>query len=121
MAPINSLKPAQEKFCKGLFSKLINQFRPKALVSTIEDDLSLLNLPLKSRITSTAKLLHGYLKIRLMKKLSGIWLFVIAMAMTLSSCEVVGGIFKAGFYVGIFVIVLIVIIILWLVNRGRRR
>jgi hypothetical protein len=56
-----------------------------------------------------------------MKKFSGIWLFVIALAMTLSSCEVVGGIFKAGFYSAIIVIVLIIAIILWLVNRGRRR
>jgi hypothetical protein len=56
-----------------------------------------------------------------MKQLSGIWLFVVALAMTLSSCEVVGGIFKAGFYSAIIVIVLVIIIILWLVNRGRRR
>jgi hypothetical protein len=56
-----------------------------------------------------------------MKKLSTIWLSVLAMAMTLSSCEVVGGIFKAGFWTAIILIVLVVVIILWLVNRGRRK
>ena len=56
-----------------------------------------------------------------MKKLSGIWLFVMAMAMTLSSCDLIGGIFKAGFYTAIILIVLVVVIILWLVNRSRRR
>ncbi|MEO6071477.1 MAG: phosphatidate cytidylyltransferase [Chitinophagaceae bacterium] len=42
------------------------------------------------------------------------------MAVTLSSCEVVGGIFKAGIGVGIFVVVLVVGLIIWLVSRGRR-
>lgn len=54
-----------------------------------------------------------------MKKLSSIWIFALAMAMTLSSCEVVGGIFKAGFWTAIILIVLVIVIILWLVNRGR--
>jgi hypothetical protein len=44
----------------------------------------------------------------------------LALALTLSSCEVVGGIFKAGIWVGIFLVVLVVALILWLVNRGRR-
>lgn len=37
--------------------------------------------------------------------------------MTLTSCEVVGGIFKAGFWTAIILIVLVVVIILWLVRR----
>ena len=57
---------------------------------------------------------------RLMKQLSGIWLFIVAMAMTLSSCDLVGGIFKAGFYSAIIIIIIVVIIILWLVRRMRR-
>lgn len=40
--------------------------------------------------------------------------------MTLSSCELIGGIFKAGFWTAIILIVLVVALILWLVNRGRR-
>ncbi|WP_121354769.1 phosphatidate cytidylyltransferase [Flavisolibacter nicotianae] len=54
-----------------------------------------------------------------MKKLSSIWLCAFALAMTFSSCEVVGGIFKAGFWTAIILIVLVIVIILWLVNRGR--
>jgi len=54
-----------------------------------------------------------------MKKLSGIWFFALAIAMTLSSCEVVGGIFKAGFWTAIILIVLVIVIILWVINRGR--
>jgi hypothetical protein len=42
------------------------------------------------------------------------------MAVTLSSCEVIGGIFKAGMWVGILVVVAIIGLILWLVSRGRR-
>ena len=39
---------------------------------------------------------------------------------SLSSCEVVGGIFKAGFWTAIILIVLVVALILWLVGRSRR-
>lgn len=39
---------------------------------------------------------------------------------TASSCEVIGGIFKAGFWSAIILIVVIVGIILWLVGRRRR-
>jgi hypothetical protein len=56
----------------------------------------------------------------LMKKYSLFGLLALVTAMTLSSCEVVGGIFKAGVWVGILVVVFIVGLILWLVGRGRR-
>ncbi|RYD96009.1 MAG: phosphatidate cytidylyltransferase [Sphingobacteriales bacterium] len=55
-----------------------------------------------------------------MKRNSSLWLFLAALTMTLTSCEVVGGIFKAGFWTAIILIVLVVGIILWLVGRGRR-
>jgi len=56
----------------------------------------------------------------LMKQFSYLWLCVLAMAVTLSSCEVVGGIFKAGFWSAIIIVVVVVALILWLVGRGRR-
>lgn len=56
----------------------------------------------------------------LMKQYSALWLCVLALAMTVSSCEVIGGIFKAGFWTAIILIVLVVVLILWLVGRGRR-
>jgi hypothetical protein len=59
-------------------------------------------------------------KLELMKKFASLWLFAIAVAMTLTSCEVIGGIFKAGFWTAIIVIVIVVGLILWLVGRGRR-
>ena len=55
-----------------------------------------------------------------MKKYSFLGLAVVAMAMTLSSCEIIGGIFKAGVGVGIFIVVLVIALILWLVGRSRR-
>jgi hypothetical protein len=55
-----------------------------------------------------------------MKQYSLLWLCALATAMTLSSCEVVGGIFKAGMWVGVLLVVLIVGLILWLIGRGRR-
>ncbi|MBA2744863.1 MAG: phosphatidate cytidylyltransferase, partial [Flavisolibacter sp.] len=38
----------------------------------------------------------------------------------LSSCEVIGGIFKAGFWTAIILVVIVVVLILWLVNRSRK-
>jgi len=40
--------------------------------------------------------------------------------MLLSSCEVVGGIFKAGVWVGILAVAFVVGLILFLVSRGRK-
>ncbi|QEC55822.1 phosphatidate cytidylyltransferase [Flavisolibacter ginsenosidimutans] len=54
-----------------------------------------------------------------MKKLSTVWLSALALMFTFSSCAVVGGIFKAGVWVGIIIVVFVVVLILWLVNRGR--
>jgi hypothetical protein len=55
-----------------------------------------------------------------MKQHSFLWLSIVALAITLSSCEVIGGIFKAGFWTAIILIVLVVGLILWLVGRSRR-
>ena len=40
---------------------------------------------------------------------------------SLSSCDLVAGVFEAGFYTAIIIIVIIVIVIIWLINRFRRR
>jgi hypothetical protein len=37
----------------------------------------------------------------------------------LSSCAVIGGIFKAGVWVGILIVVVIIGLIVWLISRGR--
>jgi hypothetical protein len=37
----------------------------------------------------------------------------------LTSCEVIGGIFKAGVWVGILIVVAIIGLIVWLISRGR--
>lgn len=39
----------------------------------------------------------------------------------LSSCELIGDIFKAGYYVGIFVVLVVIVLIFWLFSFFRRR
>lgn len=39
---------------------------------------------------------------------------------TLSSCEAIGGIFKAGIWTGVIIIAIIVFIILYFVSRSRK-
>jgi hypothetical protein len=39
----------------------------------------------------------------------------------LSSCEIVGGIFKAGAYVGIFAVLAVILVIFWLFRFIGRR
>jgi len=46
-------------------------------------------------------------------------LIFLALA-TLQSCEVIGGIFKAGMWTGIIVVVLVVALIIWLISRAGR-
>ena len=55
-----------------------------------------------------------------MKKFSMVWLSAFMLLIVLSSCAVAGGIFKAGMGFGIFIVILVVVLILWLVSRGRR-
>lgn len=45
-------------------------------------------------------------------------LALLLMVLTLfSSCEVIGGIFKAGVYTGVIVVVVIVAIVIWIVSK----
>jgi len=45
---------------------------------------------------------------------------LIVLATTFTSCEIAGGIFKAGMWVGVIVVVLVVALVLWLINKARR-
>jgi hypothetical protein len=56
-----------------------------------------------------------------MKQFTSIWIFALALIMSLTSCELVGGIFKAGFWTAIILIVIVVVVIIWVVNRFRGR
>lgn len=42
---------------------------------------------------------------------------LLATMVLLSSCQVVGGIFKAGIWTGIFVVVIIVVLIIFLISK----
>ncbi|MBD0364716.1 MAG: hypothetical protein ICV53_01230 [Flavisolibacter sp.] len=55
-----------------------------------------------------------------MKQYTYVWMLLLTLAMTLSSCEAIKGIFKAGFWTAIILIVVVLGLILWLVNRFRR-
>ena len=49
--------------------------------------------------------------------LTALCLLVLTM---ISGCEVVGGIFKAGVWVGILAVVLVIAVIFWLVGKARK-
>ncbi|MEP7264733.1 MAG: hypothetical protein ABI772_09550 [Bacteroidota bacterium] len=52
-----------------------------------------------------------------MKKQSLLTALVILFLTAFSSCEVVGGIFKAGMGFGIFIVVLVIVLIIFLISR----
>lgn len=58
---------------------------------------------------------YHYIKQHYMRKFS-ILAFMMAI-MSLSSCQVIGDIFKAGVYVGIIVVILVVAIIIWIIRK----
>ena len=41
-----------------------------------------------------------------------------AMMAMLSSCSVIGGIFKAGVWVGILIVAVVVLIIIWIIGKS---
>jgi hypothetical protein len=45
---------------------------------------------------------------------------LLMLMVTFSSCQVVGGIFKAGMWSGIIVVVLIIVLVIWLIGRSRK-
>lgn len=55
-----------------------------------------------------------------MKKLNVLF-FAAAAMMALSGCSVIGDIFKAGAYFGIFLVVFFVIVIVWVISKFRGR
>jgi len=60
-------------------------------------------------------------KLPKMKNLSSLLLMSLLFLLTFSSCEVIGGIFKAGVWVGILAVVFVIAIIIWLVSRFRNK
>lgn len=52
--------------------------------------------------------------------LSKVSFLLIIMAITLSSCSAIAGIFKAGVWFGVIGVVVIVAVIFWLINKARK-
>lgn len=48
-------------------------------------------------------------------------LLLLILTLTLSSCELIGDIFQAGFWTAIVLVVLVIGLIIWILNRFRRR
>ena len=51
---------------------------------------------------------------------SVVFLSVFAVAMSLTSCQAIGDIFKAGVWTGIIVVVVIIGLIIYLITRARK-
>jgi magnesium-transporting ATPase (P-type) len=46
--------------------------------------------------------------------------FMLVMAVSFSSCQAIESIFKAGVWVGVIIVVMVIAIILWLVNKAKK-
>jgi len=49
-----------------------------------------------------------------------IWPIAILLLTTISSCDFIASVFKGGVYVGVFLVLIAIAIIVWLVSRTRR-
>ncbi len=56
-----------------------------------------------------------------MKKHLFVYTFLFSLITLLSGCEIIGGIFKAGMGVGIFIVVLVIAVIIYFVSRMRKK
>ena len=43
--------------------------------------------------------------------------FIALLSTTLSSCEVIEGIFKAGLWAGVIIVIIVLVLIIWLVSK----
>lgn len=48
-------------------------------------------------------------------------LLLVAITLTASGCEVIGGIFKAGMIAGILIVIVLLAVIFWVLGKLRRR
>ena len=46
---------------------------------------------------------------------------LLVVLLSVTSCEVIGDIFQAGMSVGIFLVILIVAIVIWIISKFRNR
>ena len=54
-------------------------------------------------------------------KLNNLSFLFLPSAILLSSCEAIAGIFKAGMWVGVIGVVVLVLIVLWLISKVRKK
>lgn len=53
-------------------------------------------------------------------KNQSIYILLSASLLLLSGCEIVGGIFKAGVWSGVLIVVAVIALIIYLVTRGKK-
>ena len=47
--------------------------------------------------------------------------FLLSIAIIFSSCEAIAGIFKAGVWVGIIIVVVIIALVFWLISKAGKK
>ncbi|CAN5901103.1 hypothetical protein BH11BAC7_BH11BAC7_15630 [soil metagenome] len=77
------------------------------------------NNPVNNEPKTPAPLRKTSIDFRATKILSALVLLLLSMSM--SSCAVVGGIFKAGMGVGIFLVVLVIVVVIVLIVRSGKK
>jgi hypothetical protein len=54
-------------------------------------------------------------------KLKSLIPLCVVLALSLSSCQAIGEIFKAGVWVGVIAIIIVLLIIFWLIGKARNK
>ena len=54
-------------------------------------------------------------------KLSHLTFLLLSVIILLSSCQAIAGIFKAGMWVGVIGVVLLIVIIFWLISKANKK
>jgi len=52
-----------------------------------------------------------------MTKQSSIWMLALMVALSFTSCEAIGSIFKAGMWAGIIIVIIVVALIIWIIRK----
>lgn len=58
-----------------------------------------------------------------MKKLNfnSLMAILIFMSISFSSCQAIAGIFKAGVWVGVLIVVIVIVVIFWLIGKAGKK
>ncbi len=116
IAELERRKTIQELEIKSEFDQVKQALKPVNLVRNTFSRFAEIPEVRRTLISTVVGFGMGYVA----KKAKDVLATLMALSISLTSCAAIGGIFKAGIWVGVIVVVVIIAIVLWLIGKAKK-